>query len=233
MQKTAPFDVLGVIESGFKEKFGIPKQSQLAKALTGKVVFENDENIKQALKGLENFSHIWILYIFHEHANQKKYRTRPPRLDGETSIGVFASRASHRPNPIAMSVVELLKIDYFKNSIELEFRGVDMLHGSWVIDIKPYIKNYDSISEARDGWLGSEKGMTVEILNEAFYKIPEIENKEVLKAEIKSLLKNDPRPAYLKESKRKNEFALTYKGFNVKFMIENNHCSVLEIRKVS
>jgi tRNA (adenine37-N6)-methyltransferase len=184
---------IGVIHSCFKEKFGIPRQAGLVKSATAVLELLPPYNVKDALRGIEDFSHLWIVFVFHESICDKFQPTvRPPRLGGNTRAGVFATRSPFRPNPIGLSVVELKGV----NGTTLELAGGDFLDGTPVLDIKPYIPYADSIPGARGGFAGGAP----EPVNTVVF-VPEVENvfQTLEKTEqqlIRDMLGFDPRPAY-------------------------------------
>jgi len=150
------FRPIGVIESCFKEKFGIPRQPGLARSVPAIIRLDkNDPFLAQSLRRLEEFSHLWVIYIFHEHGSRNwKPSIRPPRLGGAEKVGVLASRSPHRPNPIGLSAVELVRVDLQDPAgVAIHVRGGDFLDGSPVLDIKPYVPYADAFPDARAGWI--------------------------------------------------------------------------------
>lgn len=154
----AVFEPIGFVQSCFKEKFGIPRQPLLIPEADGAIVLKKDPDLKTALRGLESFSHLWVIFVFHEHGGKKwKPSIRPPRLGGAKKVGVLASRSPHRPNPIGMSVVKLRKVDLEGRSGPIIYiQGGDLLDGTPVLDIKPYLPYADSIADATSGWASQE-----------------------------------------------------------------------------
>jgi len=148
------FEPIGILRTCFKEKFGIPRQPRLVPGADGILKLKDHPFLETAIKGLEGFSHLWIVFVFHQHdAKNWKPSIRPPRLGGARKVGVLASRSPHRPNPIGLSAVKLEKIDLdAPGGIELHLSGVDFLDGTPVLDIKPYLPYADSIPEATSGW---------------------------------------------------------------------------------
>jgi tRNA-Thr(GGU) m(6)t(6)A37 methyltransferase TsaA len=147
-------EAIGVLSTCFKEKFGIPRQPRLVAGADGVLKLNDHPFLKTAVRGLEGFSHIWVVFLFHRHdAKNWKPTIRPPRLGGAKKVGVLASRSPHRPNPIGLSAVKLERIDFdAPGGVELHLSGVDFLDGTPVLDIKPYLAYADSIPEASAGW---------------------------------------------------------------------------------
>ena len=193
------FKPIGTIRSCYGEKFGIPRQPGLVKSATALLELLPPYNTKDALRGLERFSHVWIIFLFHQTASSEtnwKSTVRPPRLGGNERIGVFASRSNFRPNPIGLSVVELLEIE----GTNLKLGGGDFLDGTPVLDIKPYIPYVDSISDAKGAFadVAPEPINQVGFLPEAEENLQQLENEQRpgLRNLICEMLGCNPRPAY-------------------------------------
>jgi tRNA-Thr(GGU) m(6)t(6)A37 methyltransferase TsaA len=200
------FTGIGVIQTCFKEKFGIPRQSGMVSNARGTIKLEDDPDLRTALKGMETFSHLWVFFIFHEHGSRNwKPSIRPPRLGGARRVGVLASRSPHRPNPIGLSVV---KIEAFRvdapGGAEIDVSGVDILDGSPVVDLKPYIPYADVVPGASGGWAEEpipRRPVTFSELAEASLTAraaaidPTPEGRERVRALIVEMLELDPRPA--------------------------------------
>ena len=200
MEQSVQFEVIGVIHSCYKEKFGIPRQPGLVRAQTATLELLPPYNRPEAVKGLEGFSHIWVSFIFHAVEPGKWSPTvRPPRLGGNERVGVFASRSTHRPNPLGLSVVELGRVVCDAGGVELHLIGADLLDGTPVVDIKPYIPYVDSIPNARAGFA---TGAPVASLQVAFSAAAQtcLEKEQgrlpQLRQVISESLAFDPRPAY-------------------------------------
>jgi tRNA-Thr(GGU) m(6)t(6)A37 methyltransferase TsaA len=188
---------IGTIHSCFGEKFAIPRQPGLVKSATAELELLAPYNTPDALRGVEQFSHLWILFLFHRSARGEwKATVRPPRLGGNERIGVFASRSNFRPNPLGLSVVNLLKV----NGTRLHIGGGDFLDGTPVLDIKPYIPYADSIPEARGAFAhdAPEPVNQVQFLPEADQAVQSLENEQrpALRQLICDMLAYNPRPAY-------------------------------------
>lgn len=214
------------VRTDFKEKFGIPRQSGLVKKSKGKIIFKEEYRDVNAIRGLEEFSHIWILWEFSETKRDKWSPTvRPPLLGGNMKKGVFATRSPFRPNPIGMSSVKLEKIeitDEFGPVIHIS--GADILDGTPVYDIKPYLPYADSIPEATGGFTDnlSERILKVEITNELLSKISEDKREEIT-----DILKGDPRPSYQEDKER--IYGMAYGEYEIKFMVNAGTLKVIDI----
>jgi tRNA-Thr(GGU) m(6)t(6)A37 methyltransferase TsaA len=192
---------IGFMQTCFKEKFGIPRQPGLVTGAEGTIKLRNDPFLLNAIKGLEGFSHLWVIFVFHEQdARSWKPSIRPPRLGGAKKVGVLASRSPHRPNPIGLSVVKIDKINTdASDGIEIQVSGVDVLDGTPVLDIKPYIAYADAIEGTTSGWADSPIPRTeVELTPEAESDIQarDPDGKKGLKALVIEMLSLDPRPAF-------------------------------------
>ena len=185
---------IGFIKSDFPTKFGIPRQSGLCKSLTSQIIFEQAYSDENAFRGIEQFSHLWVIWGFSDSVCEKFSPTvRPPRLGGNERTGVFATRSPFRPNPLGLSCVKLERVIKQQDRIVLEISGADMKDGTPVFDVKPYIPYADCISGAQGGFAQkhSQDRLSVEFAGELLQKIPE-QKRDAL-TEVLSL---DPRPAY-------------------------------------
>ncbi len=197
------FNPIGFVQSPFKDKFGVPRQPGLASEAKGILKFNSDPDIKTALKQISEFSHIWIVFVFHDHGGNKwKPSIRPPRLGGNVKVGVLSSRSPHRPNPIGISAVELTQVDLeAQGGPELHVNGLDLIDETPILDIKPYIPYADSIPEANAGWASEEiKRYPVVFSSEAEKDLSNLPSD--LQQKFKDLtiqvLELDPRPAFKK-----------------------------------
>lgn len=195
---------IGSIRTCFQDKFGVPRQPGLVDSARGVIKLRDDPFLKNAVRELDQFSHLWLIFIFHETGSRDwKPSIRPPRLGGAKKVGVLASRSPHRPNPIGLSAVRLVKVDAnAQGGVEIEVAGVDILDGTPILDIKPYIPYADSIPDARAGWATDpieripvrfDSETRKKMLALAATRYPDIEK---LVTEVLSL---DPRPAFQKE----------------------------------
>lgn len=194
------FQSIGYIQSPYRDRFAVPRQPGLAAAIEGVIHFHPDPDIKLALKNLNEFSHIWVVFVFHDHGGKKwKPTIRPPRLGGEKKVGVLSSRSPHRPNPIGISVLKLIDVDI--EGLKLTVSGLDVIDETPVLDIKPYIPYADSWPEANAGW-ASEAIMKYKIQwsEKALAELKTLDalNFDRNKIQIESVLELDPRPAFQK-----------------------------------
>ena len=223
------FTPIGVIHSPYKEKFGIPRQPSLAPSARMTLALLPPYNHADTVRGLAAFSHLWIQFVFHETASRGwRPLVRPPRLGGNDKVGVFASRATHRPNPLGLSLVELVAIDT-ASGVVLELAGADLLDGTPVLDIKPYIPFIESRPDARAGFVdGPPPRLTIVWSEQArgaltiwSAKHPE------LATLVEEVLAQDPRPAYQNDPER--IYGVRLYQLNVRFRIHGNIATVLEI----
>lgn len=229
-----PFKVIGKIKSDFPDKFGIPRQSGLLKNLRSAIRFEPEFRVADALRGLEGFSHLWILWIFSENVrpdengnNRWSPTVRPPRLGGNKRLGVFATRSSFRPNPLAMSCVKIEEIhlntvdgDY--NGPEIVVSGADLMDGTPIVDIKPYLPYADSQPDALGGFAEKAREKSLQVVFPEAAKFPP----EKLDALIE-LLSEDPRPAYQRDPER--VYGFKFAGFEVKFQVFGDVLTVTDL----
>jgi len=229
------FDVIGKVNSPYKEKFAIPRQPGLVSAAKGSITLLNDINVAETVRGLEQFSHIWLLFIF--HATQEKGwkpLVRPPRLGGNKKLGVLATRSTFRPNPIGMSVVRLDGISYDKNQVSLNISGLDLLDGTPIIDIKPYVPYSDNVSDAQAGFAQTAplSNLTVSFDKLAQLDLQKYQNQGAdLATLITQVLAQDPRPAYKKEKENDNNvYGIRLYDLNIKWrLISASHIEVIDI----
>ena len=215
------------IRSDFPTKFGIPRQAGIVEELEARIVFEPEYRNPDALRGLEGFSHIWLIWQFSEAVREDWSPTvRPPRLGGNTRMGVFATRSPFRPNALGLSCVRLLGIEDTEEGKTLRVVGADLMDGTPIFDIKPYIPYADCKPEAERGFAPDPGAqLTVEFLPEAEKPIPP-EKREALRG----VLANDPRPRYKQDGER--VYALEFAGREVKFQVKNNVLRVLSAEKL-
>jgi tRNA-Thr(GGU) m(6)t(6)A37 methyltransferase TsaA len=225
---------IGHIHSPYKQKFAIPRQPRLVPQAKAKLVFTADFNREEFVRGLDEFSHIWLLFRFHETAD-KGYSAmvRPPRLGGNERKGVFATRATFRPNAIGMSAVKLDGIEYKKGQLCLLLSGIDLLDGTPIIDIKPYLPYSDAMADASAGFADTspQSLMTVEFSDKAKQFIAQQYDYPELAAFIENVLKQDPRPAYKKLKKGEQSYGMTLYNFNICWDVNEEHNLVTHIEK--
>lgn len=219
---------IATIKSDFPTKFGIPRQSGIAKSLLAKIVFEPDFRDPEALRGLEDTSHIWLIWEFSEAKCSKFSPTvRPPRLGGNKRLGVFATRSPFRPNPIGLSCVEIIEIKlHTSEGPTIIVGGADLMDGTPIYDIKPYIPYADSFPYARCGFVENSemKRLTVEIPENLSKHFP----KEKINA-LTEILAEDPRPRYQEDPDRRYGFG--FAGHEIEFTVSNGILRVCNITK--
>jgi tRNA-Thr(GGU) m(6)t(6)A37 methyltransferase TsaA len=188
----------------FTEKFGAPRQSLMVEEARGVLKLRSEHGFREAVKGLESFSHVWVIYVFDRHVGKPWRPTiEPPRIDAPRRVGVLASRSPHRPNPIGLSVVRLDRIDLAAlGGIEIHLSGVDILDGTPVLDIKPYLPYADHVPGAASGWIQNEiRKHAVEFSARASEQIEELKERHPrLKELIAQMLGWDPRPRSQREA---------------------------------
>ena len=221
--------IIGHIHTDFPTKFGIPRQSGLVEELKATITFEPEYRNPEAFRGLEEFSHIWLLWKFSKSEKTNWSATvKPPRLGGKKRMGVFATRSPYRPNDIGLSSVKLEKIEFDeKLGPVLTVAGADLMDGTPIYDIKPYIAYADSHPEASEGFAGAVKGkeLVVEFPEELLEMYP-VEKRKAIAA----VLKQDPRPAYDTDETR--VYGVEFAGFDVRFTVEGECLKVKELVKL-
>jgi tRNA (adenine37-N6)-methyltransferase len=212
---------IGFIHSCYKEKFGIPRQAGLVPEATAILEIRPPYNREEAFKELSTFSHIWVIFLFHEVKRDGWAATvRPPRLGGNRRIGVFASRSGFRPNPIGLSAVKLEKISYEVGQLLLYLGGGDFLDGTPVLDIKPYVPYADSVPEAIGGFAVSPPPARFDVVfSVAAEAVCRLLSSRIprLKALITGMLRCDPRPAYYHEKPVKKRFGMRIYDLDIKW----------------
>ena len=218
--------VIAHIHTDFPTKFGIPRQSGIIASLQGKIVFEPEYRIPEAVRGLEDFSHIWLLWEFSEAVRDNWSPTvRPPRLGGNVRKGVFATRSPFRPNPIGLSSVRLEKVEFEPNlGPVLYVSGADLMDGTPIYDIKPYIAYTDSHPEAVSGFASTpaEFLLDVDFPESLLQKVPENQRKSLI-----DVLAHDPRPQYQDDPER--VYGMAFGGMEVKFKVDGMLLSVVSV----
>lgn len=229
------FNAVALVSNCYDEKFGIPRQSGLSKNTESVIELLAPYNNEDYVRELEGFSHIWLVFVFHLHIDKPvKATVRPPRLGGNKRIGVFASRSPFRPNPIGLSVVKLETISKKNNLIYLHVSGADLVDGTPVIDIKPYITYADSIPTADSSYASQSPEPVLEVLFNDVTKLfiesikSEYPNLESVISETLSL---DPRPAYVEDTLK--IYGISLFGLNIKWRVEANKAEVISIEKLT
>ena len=222
--------VVAKIHTEFTDKFGIPRQSGLVSSLRGEIIFEPEFRSRDAVRGLEEFSHIWLLWEFSK-ARREGYAltVTPPRLGGRERKGVFATRAPYRPNSIGLSSVKLEEI-YFDEARGpvLVVSGADLLDGTPIYDIKPYLPYTDAHPEAKGSFGEAHKEDVIEVI---FPEVQRVKLPEELQERVLAVLKQDPRAAYNK--KPDYVYGMSFAGYDIRFTAEENRLVVKDVIKVS
>jgi len=221
-------EIIARIYNDLPEKFGLPRQSGLVPGLTGRIVFEKAYRVPEAFRGLEEFSHVWLIWQFSLAVRDGWSPTvRPPRLGGNARLGVFATRSPFRPNPIGLSCVKLEGIDYDDaDGPVLLVSGADLMSGTPIYDIKPYLPYTDAHPDAVGGFADSYTGYHLDVVfpQELLSLIPEDRRDGLI-----GVLSQDPRPSYHDDPER--IYGLTYAGFNVKFTV-GEALTVIAVEKI-
>ena len=210
--------VIAYARNGHTDKFGIPRQSREESPILTRIVFESEYAVKEALRGIEGYSHLWILWGF--NTTDWSPTVRPPRLGGNTRMGVFATRSPFRPNPIGLSSVRLIGIE----DGDLIVSGADVLDGTPIYDIKPYLSFSDSHPEAINGFAEEHKGYRLRVTGYGD-SVP-----ESVWRDIEYILSQDPRPGYQDDPER--EYKLDYAGYTVTFCVNDQTVVVKMIEKM-
>ena len=226
MSESVPMQVIARLHSDFTQKFGIPRQSGLVDELEATVVFEPEFRNPDALRGIEGFSHLWLIWEFSQARRPEWSPTvRPPRLGGNVRMGVFATRSPFRPNPIGLSCVRLAGVELHRElGPILKVRGADLLDGTPIFDIKPYVPYADSKPQALGGFASAPKEATlaVDIPPELLERIPPEKQ-----AALTGVLAQDPRPAYQEDGTR--IYGMGFGGLDIKFRVEGGRLTVVAV----
>lgn len=222
------FHVIARIRTDFPKKFGIPRQSGLVKDLKAEIIFEPEYRNPDALRGLEEFSHIWLLWEFSEAVRDTWSPTvRPPRLGGNKRMGVFATRSPFRPNAVGLSSVRLESVEFHtENGPVLHVSGADLMDGTPIYDIKPYLAFVDSHPDATGGFTDRTREYVLMVeIPEPVLEIVEKEKRDALQA----VLAHDPRPSYQNDPDR--VYGMEFAGYEVKFKVNDGILTVTDIEK--
>lgn len=212
-------------QSPLKSKFGIPRQSGLVSELTGRIVFEPAYRKVEAVRGLEDFDYLWLIWEFHDRS--ESLTVRPPRLGGNVRMGVFATRSPFRPNPLGLSCVRLDRVEYHPTLGPVIYvKGADLMDGTYIYDIKPYVAYADAHPEARSGFVDHTQWepLVVEITDALAALIPE-DHLSVLK----STLAQDPRPRYHDDPER--VYGMPYLDLDIRFKVDGKKLTVVDVVK--
>lgn len=217
-------EVIAYIHTDFPEKFGIPRQSGLVPELKGTIVFEPEYRNPEAVKGMEGYDYLWLLWEFQGAKRSRWSATvKPPRLGGNVSMGVFATRSPFRPNPIGLSSVKLESVEMTDQGPVLHVSGADLRDKTPIFDIKPYVTYCDSHPDAREGFAHDVKEYELEVVfPENILNVFPVEKREAAVA----VLKQDPRPAYHEDPERK--YGVSFAGFDIHFTVQEGTLTVYE-----
>lgn len=220
--------IIARIKSEFPEKFGIPRQSGLVSSLKAQIIFEEEYRNLDAVRGLDEFSHLWIIWQFSKAVRDTWSPTvRPPRLGGNKRIGVFATRSPFRPNAIGLSSVKIEKIDLDgENAPVIHVSGADLMDGTPIFDIKPYLAYTDAHPDAVGGFTENvaDRRLKVEFDGELINSVP-----DEIKTALCDLLAEDPRPSYQNDSKR--VYGLSFSGYEIGFTVDKKTLKVIKLEK--
>ena len=215
--------IIARIRNPYDGKFGVPRQSGLVEQVVSTIVFEPEYRVDEALRGIEEFSHLWLIWAF-DRAERENWSptVRPPRLGGNQRVGVFATRSPYRPNAIGLSCVKLTGVEKGKEGTVLKVAGADLVNGTPIYDIKPYLPYTDCRPDATGGFTDRTEKRTVEVvIPEEIASGMETEELEALEA----VLREDPRPAYQDDPER--VYSFEFNGRNVKFRVDGNTLIVI------
>lgn len=236
MSDSLTLQPVAVIHTPYKEKFSIPRQPNLVQDGTGIVELLPPYNQAEAVRGLEQFSHLWLIFQFDQIPQGKWHPTvRPPRLGGNQRVGVFASRSTHRPNPIGLSKVELRHVECKNGKVLLHLGAVDLVDGTPILDIKPYLAYADSEPNAISGFAQSEPKplLRVEFTAEAESTVKKhSKNRPHLQRFIIEVIQQDPRPAYQQGKATDRLYGISLYDLNVKWRIKAESVDVVEIVQI-
>lgn len=226
---TVKFSLIGKISSCYKEKFGIPRQSGLVNSAPASLHL-NNQFTEESVRGLEGFSHLWISFVFHENnsASEKPWKqmVRPPRLGGNKKVGVFASRSPFRPNPLGLSVVEIDRIELQGKAVIIHVLGCDLLDGTPVLDIKPYLPYVDNIPHAKGGFAPEKQKVLLSVIYSLEAKLQVTLAQERLAQNvaliIEQVLQLDPRPSYKLQEVSDRIYSMKLFDFDLKWQYCEN-----------
>ncbi len=220
-------EIIARIRSDFPSKFAIPRQSGLLKGLESRIIFEGKYRNPDYIRGIEGFSHLWLIWCFSENADKGSSPTvRPPRLGGNTRMGVFATRSPFRPNPIGLSSVRLIRTEQTDEGLSLVVSGADLMDGTPIYDIKPYIPFSDSHPDAVGGFADEHYSDALSVtFPEALLELFPDEKREALL----EILRQDPRPSYHNDPDR--IYGFPFAGFEIRFRVDGEKLAVVSVEK--
>ena len=226
-----PLEPIGLIRTPFKEKFATPRQPGLTPSVQAEIVFYPGFATPEAVRGLEGFSHLWLIFLFHQNWQKGwKPTVRPPRLGGNQRVGVYASRSPFRPNPIGLSAVKLLDVNVDKGKVLLQVEGADLIDGTPILDVKPYIPYGDSIPDAIGGFAEETPKATLEIqfTEDARQQLDQYQTeKPELELMIRETLGLDPRPAYRRGAEDLQEYRVRFDQYEIHWKVCKEEVMVL------
>lgn len=226
--QTAGMKIIARIQSDFPQKFGIPRQSGLVPETRARVVFEPAYRVPEALRGIEGYSHLWLIWVFSKAERPGWSPTvRPPRLGGNERIGVFATRSPYRPNAIGLSCVTLERVEWdAKDGPALVVGGADLMDGTPILDVKPYLPYADSHPGARGGFAAekTDYALAVDFPPELEAILPQEKRRA-----LRGVLAGDPRPAYQQDPER--VYGVSFAGFDVRFRVRDGVLTVVQVER--
>lgn len=226
------FEQIGIIHSPWKEKFAVPRQPGLVKDGCGQLHLTKPYNHADAVRGLEGFSHIWLIFVFHQTMeNGWRPTVRPPRLGGNQRTGVFSTRSTFRPNPVGLSLVELKEIHCENGRVVLDLGSLDLLDGTPVIDIKPYLPFAEALPAAKAGFAqhAPDADMPVVFSDQALQQISGQTQYPRLRKFITQVLEQDPRPAYRRGAEPERIYAVRILDYTLRWRITDQGTEVLSV----
>ncbi|WP_133406404.1 tRNA (N6-threonylcarbamoyladenosine(37)-N6)-methyltransferase TrmO [Parashewanella tropica] len=217
---TQTIEAVGICKTPYQQKFGIPRQPGLVEA-KGQIRLTGEYNHLDFVQGIEQYSHLWLLFSFHENLEQGfKAKVRPPRLGGNEKIGVFATRSTFRPNGIGQSVVKLEGVRFESNQVIIDISGMDLVDGTPILDIKPYLPFSDSLPDAQAGMAQESPELCEIVFNDScLTQLSQMYKGEELKRLIEQVLAQDPRPAYKKNKPDDKQYFITLDKFNIGWQV--------------
>lgn len=232
------FDPIAIIHSPYKEKFAVPRQPGLVPSAKAELEILPPYNDINAFLGLEAFSHLWLVFVFHKNRQQEQFSptVRPPRLGGNKRMGVFATRSPSRPNPIGLSLVEFHGIKQYNGKIFLQLSNIDLVDETPIIDIKPYIPYADAKPQALAGFAqqSPEPVMKVVFSDQALQRLSQVEQDyPELQQLIIEVLQQDPRPAYKKNKPDVKVYAVHLSDFNISWVNKDRSSTVMGIDPIA
>ncbi|HYN76490.1 MAG TPA: tRNA (N6-threonylcarbamoyladenosine(37)-N6)-methyltransferase TrmO [Lamprocystis sp. (in: g-proteobacteria)] len=232
------FSPIGIIRSPYRDKFGIPRQPGLVTAAAARLELLPAYDREEAFKGIDGYSHVWLLFVFHDDCLTAGRRptVRPPRLGGRERVGVFASRAPYRPNPIGLSAVEHLGLERGPTGLSLRLRGVDLLDGTPVLDVKPYVPYADALPQARSGFaVAVTEDWQVVFSSEAESDATRADPDGTLQLRrlVEQVLAQDPRPGYMDRYPEREHFAMRLYDLELRWRVRGRTALVIGLQPIA